>query len=631
MNWTPFIRARVAYESRLARIGKHGLKDLQKPGKRRRSFDFRLLGPLEVRAGRETLALGGPKQRALLALLLLNANEVVSRDRLIDAVWGERQPNTIGAVLNVYLSKLRRLLGSSRSGAALVKRAQGYVLEVDPEQIDLHRFERLVNEGREALAAGDVDGAAARLGRALRMWRGRPLEDLADLPFADAESARFEELRSCALENRVEADLGLGRHLELVPELEALVASQPLRERPRTQLMVALYGAGRQAEALAVFREGRRLLAEELGIDPGPELRWLEQAILRHDPSLMPRPAPRGSPAERGGRRVTAIALAGALLLAAAASALALRSAVLPGGEDPTATVLAGGDDVAVLQPETDKVVARVPVGSNPVLIREGDGSVWVASDDDQTVTQIDPESQRVVRTFGIGFQPDDLAARGGAVWAFDRENGVLVRLSYDEPWDRLSRPGLVGFERMALDDQAVWLGGGKRLIRVDASTGRVMKRATVPVALSGLAVGAGGVWAVSGPAGTLLRIDPRTAAIRDRIPLETSSPERPPRRLEIAADNKFVWVLNGDTSTVTQIDAEARAVVATLPLGGDGASARLAVGEGAAWISNVHAGTVTRIDANTEAITSFTVSGSDSLGGVAVAAGLVWVSVDRL
>jgi DNA-binding SARP family transcriptional activator len=257
-------------------------------------LDFRVLGPLEVYRGSSALPLGGQRQRGLLTLLLLYANEVVSRDRLIEGVWGERPPKTVDAAVRVYLSKLRKLLGSDGSEVALVSRPPGYILEVEPEQLDLHRFERLVHEGREALAALSAEKAAARLGEALALWRGHPLEDLPYASFTASTVGRLVELRLCALEDRIEAELALGQHFDLVPELEALIAEYPLRERLRAQLMVALYRTGRQSEALQAYRAARRLLAEELGIDPGPELQNLEKAILVHDPARARQPGQRG-------------------------------------------------------------------------------------------------------------------------------------------------------------------------------------------------------------------------------------------------------------------------------------------------------------------------------------------------
>jgi DNA-binding SARP family transcriptional activator len=248
-------------------------------------MEFRILGPLEVADGDRLVPLGGAKQRALLAILLLSANEVVSSDRLIDDLWGERSPESGRTALQVRVSQLRRALG--RAGAAILTRAPGYMLRIDREQRDLDRFERLVAEADRAEPA--LSGAKLR--EALALWRGPPLADLAYESFAQPAIGRLEELRLGALEKRIEADLAIGRHAELVAELEALVAAHPLRERLRAQWMLALYRCGRQADALAVYQGTRRVLVEQLGIEPSPPLRELEQAILRQDPALEPAPA----------------------------------------------------------------------------------------------------------------------------------------------------------------------------------------------------------------------------------------------------------------------------------------------------------------------------------------------------
>jgi DNA-binding SARP family transcriptional activator len=241
--------------------------------------EFRILGPLEVVEEGRLLALGGSRQRALLAILLTRANEVVSNDRLIDELWGARPPRTATNALQFHVSRLRKTLGSSE---AIVTREPGYVIRVAPHELDLLRFEQLVEEARRA----PPDHASRLLHEALGLWRGPALADLANEPFVQAEILRLDELRLAALELRIETDLALGRHRELVGELEVLVHEHPLREGPRAQLMLALYRSGRQAEALDFYREGRRLLVDELGLEPGVELQELEKAILGHDPEL---------------------------------------------------------------------------------------------------------------------------------------------------------------------------------------------------------------------------------------------------------------------------------------------------------------------------------------------------------
>jgi DNA-binding SARP family transcriptional activator len=240
-------------------------------------MDFRILGALEVLSDGRALDLGGQKHRALLALLLIEANRVVSRDRLIDALWEEEPPETAVKALQVYISQLRKQLGKDR----LETKARGYMLRVEPDELDLARFQRLQAEGA--------------LREALSLWRGPPLADFGDRRFAQAEIARLEELRLACLEEQIEKDLDRGRYAALVGELESLVNEHPLREQLRGQLMLCLYRSGRQAEALEVYQSGRSALVEELGIEPGRELRELHQAILQQDPQLDV-----GAAAERG-------------------------------------------------------------------------------------------------------------------------------------------------------------------------------------------------------------------------------------------------------------------------------------------------------------------------------------------
>ena len=235
-----------------------------------------------MRDGDVAVALGGVRERSLLAILLLNANELVSTDRIVDELWGDRPPKAAVKTVQVYVSRLRKILGAQ----AIVTRPPGYVLHVEDQQFDLRRFERLAAEGRRALSSGDVATGRAMLRDALALWRGAPLSDFVYEPFAQAEAARLKELRVATIEDRIEADLRAGQAAELVSELQALSAREPLRERLRGQLMLALYRSGRQADALDVYRDARTTLVEELGLEPGPELKKLERAILTHDPAL---------------------------------------------------------------------------------------------------------------------------------------------------------------------------------------------------------------------------------------------------------------------------------------------------------------------------------------------------------
>jgi DNA-binding SARP family transcriptional activator len=304
-------------------------------------MDFRILGPLEAVDGGMAFAPGGPKQRAVLAVLLLHANQVVTSDRLIDQVWGDEAPETVKTVLQGAVSNLRKLLGPETIGT----RPGGYQLVLGSHGFDLHRFEALLAEAREAPGPAE---ASARLREALGLWRGPALSDFAYEPFAQTAILRLEELRVGALEARIDADLALGRHGELVGELEALVTEHPLRERLRAQLMLALYRCGRQAEALEAYQSARRALVDELGIDPTQTLQELERAILRQDPTLdLVRPAvPAEQPAATSAPERALLVVAQEVGVLDAALVLAAPLAARPPREVILALLVADAGDL---------------------------------------------------------------------------------------------------------------------------------------------------------------------------------------------------------------------------------------------------------------------------------------------
>jgi DNA-binding SARP family transcriptional activator len=257
-------------------------------------MEFRLLGPLEVLEGATRLELGSREPRALLARLLLDANRAVSVERLVDDLWGEDVPESAPKMVQIYVSHLRKAL----PGGVLRTQAPGYVVEVEPDALDLGRFGRMRADGRAALERGDAAAAAALLADALGLWRGAALAEFPE-PFARVEGAHLEEVRLGCLEDRIEADLALGRHAAVAVELEALAAAHPLRERLHRQLVLALYRAGRQAEALEAYDRFRRTLDERLGIGPSASLRRLQHAILNTRIPASRARASRPAPAKR--------------------------------------------------------------------------------------------------------------------------------------------------------------------------------------------------------------------------------------------------------------------------------------------------------------------------------------------
>jgi DNA-binding SARP family transcriptional activator len=302
-----------------------------------RHIEFRILGPLQVMDGDTAVEVAGTKRRAVLARLVLHANEIVRSERLIDDLWGDQAPRNASAALHNHVCRLRKVLGSE----LLVRRECGYALRVDEDAIDLRRFERLV-AAAEPLAASK---RSAALAEALRLWRGPALAELGAEPGFRAEIARLDELRIVTLERRIDADLEAGRCGELVGEIEALIAEHPWREHLRWQLILALYRAGRQAEALEVYRETRRLLTEELGLEPSPALQELERAILRQDPAIAvgPQAAESAAGQPRKRRRVLFGLLVAGMLGVAAASAFAVATETGSHGTTQASLVAANG------------------------------------------------------------------------------------------------------------------------------------------------------------------------------------------------------------------------------------------------------------------------------------------------
>ena len=247
-------------------------------------IEYRLLGPLEVAVAGRPVKLGGPRQRAVLAVLLAQADTLVPALRLVDELWGEDPPPTASNLVQGYVSQLRKVLGKD----AIATQGTGYILHLGNHTLDLREFERLAHDGNRALGAGQGAAAGQRLAEALSLWRGPALADLTEESGIQPLAARLDELRALARERHVEAELLCGHYAESIPEAQSLVQENPLRERPRGLLMMALYGSGRQAEALEAYRSARQALVDELGIEPGPWLRELEAAILRHDPALGP-------------------------------------------------------------------------------------------------------------------------------------------------------------------------------------------------------------------------------------------------------------------------------------------------------------------------------------------------------
>ena len=322
------------------------------------ALEFRLLGPLEVLVDGRAAGLGAPRHRGVLVLLLTQANAVVPAHRLIDELWGDDPPASAQNLVQGAVSHLRKALGKD----AIATQGSGYALRVEPQTLDLHRFERLAEEGSLALEDGHFDQAAAALGDALALWRGPALADLVDEDFAQPVAARLEELRLLVLERRLEAELARGRHADVLGEIQTLVSEHPLREPVHGLLMLALYRCGRQAEALEAYRSARAGLVEELGISPGPALQELEGSILRQDPELLPEVADGARPfAPRAGAPLRSILVAPLELETVdALIALAEPLAREPEREIVAVGTVAHGDDLALVSRELEERRGRL-------------------------------------------------------------------------------------------------------------------------------------------------------------------------------------------------------------------------------------------------------------------------------
>jgi DNA-binding SARP family transcriptional activator/streptogramin lyase len=578
---------------------------------------FRVLGPLEVESENGRLTLGGSRQRAVLATLVLHVNEVVPRDRLLEAVWGESPPDTAASALQGYVSALRKTLGAG----VIVTRAPGYALEARPDVVDLRLFESLAAQGADALAAGEATRAAELLREALALWRGEPLADLDSVEFVQLERLRLEELRLGALADRIDADLELGRHAELVGELRSLVREHPLRERFRAQLMLALYRSGRQAEALDVYQQGRSLLAAELGIEPGEPLKRLERSILQQDETIAPpaaAPRPRASPRPRRWSRRLVLAALGVAALAAAAvlSVVFTRTAA--------SAVPVRANSIAVIDTGSNRVVRDIPIDGNPVAIAAGPAGVYVASEREGIVWRIDPRTRRVVRKRGVPYDVHDIAVGFGSVWLADGADGTVTRIddhlgaidiiSLPQP-----QPGPPAFW-IATGLGRVWVTRGAWVVEINPKNDHVIGRVAIPNP-SGLAVGLGAVWVASGH--RLTRFKP------GEPPVRVSAGPLPAPVLAPAVGEGTVWSIDynglGEVSRVSR-DGGNLAFV-------DGRLGRypldVAVGDHSAWTIDTR-GIVTRIDPATNKPVARVPTAPTIRSALATTDGALWVAIER-
>jgi peptide/nickel transport system substrate-binding protein len=569
--------------------------------------DFAVLGPVEARLDGKPVALGGVKPRALLAILLLARNQVVSRDRLIDGLWGERPPASAAHSLDHYVSRLRTTLGPDR----VLRRPPGYVLRVEPGELDVDCFDELRRRGREELAAGRHAAAAATLSAALALWRGTALADVLYTPFAGEEAERLEERRLLAIEDRVEADLALGQARELVPELEALVAQHPYRERLVGQLMLALDRGGRKAEALEVYRSARQRLATELGLEPGHALRELERAILADEIALAPR-APRGAPPIR---RRTAVALVVGLLVAGVAAGLAFA----PHG---TQSLVDRGDRIVALASSGGRLERTVSLPGGPSAVAADGSSVWVAEPGQNALLHVDASSGTVVDRIPLASQPGEVVLAGGGVWVASSFGGSVARI--DRESGEITRTlELGGPTAIAVGDGGVFVAeaADRRLLELDPVHGNITRRVSLPFAATALAIAGGTAWVANYDTATLAQVELASG----RAVASVHVGQGP---VAVAAGPDGVWVANSLDGTISRIDPATDAVNATIAVGDGPADVELA--RGSVWVPDTYSGTVARVDARTGALAqTIRVGGRPS--ALAVTPRAIWAAVDSL
>jgi len=583
-------------------------------------MEIRLLGVTEASVSGRSLALGAAQQRAVLAMLALEAGTPVPVDRLIEGLWGDGAPASANKMVQLYVSQLRRLLEGG--GAEIITRGRGYELRLPADAVDARRFERLVEAGEA--------------GAALALWRGTPLSDLLDLPFAAAETRRLEDLWIDARELEIEASLDAGRHREVVVELDELVAAHPLRERLHAQRMLALYRSGRQADALAAYQSAYRVLDESAGIEPGPELRRLHEAILHQDPSLDGPPAPeRPRPPVRSRRRLWALAAAGLAVAAAAVAVIATAG-------EPVRVV---PDSVVAVDAGTNEVVAAVGVGEAPGPLAVGTDAIWALNLSSETLSRIDLRTREMLGTQGTGGTPGNVAASPEQIWVSSGctvggAAGTLVAVYRDGTGDLLGggEVSLTGVTPqhpdadlqappgcgLAAEGTTVWMAANlpPGIVRVDADpaaeSGEVVWARGLPRAPTAIAAGAGAVWALDTAGAAIRRIDPETGRV-ERVLRAGARP------VALVASDDAVWVASESDDAVYRIDPRTNAVAKTISVG-DG-PAGIAAGAGAVWVVTADGGTLERIDPATDRVTA-TIAIGHRPQAVAVTGSTVWVSV---
>jgi DNA-binding SARP family transcriptional activator/streptogramin lyase len=645
--------------------------------------EFRILGPLEVLEDGLPLVLGRLKERTVLAVLLLHANEFVSRERLIDELWGTSPPPTARKAVNVYISKLRQTL--TRNGHDPIATAEGgYRLVVSPDLLDAERLRNLIAQARGCIADSESDAASQLLQEALALWHGPTLAGIQLESLCRDEVAQLDELRLAALMDRIDCDLALGRHEQVLGELNVLVREHPLRERLRAQQMLALYRADRQADALDAYAEVRRALVDDLGIDPSEALQRLQQAILRHDPALAtpegtaavnglpqsaaaPPPTPTAGaddPAPLSRFRPRRWQLALAVIVAASAAAVAAALSTSAGASPHVVP-----NSLVRIDPRSGKIVAVIPVGAEPQEIAVTPRGIWTDNLTEGTVTRYDLRTHDV-QTLGSPPEPFDVAADAGNTWVSSlRNSSIITRFAFGTggpsagwgPLDpshtseiHLPPPGAVS---LALGSGYLWAVAGPkttpgtddRVWLVDPASDRVVRLLRLGRETTSIAFGGGAAWiGAFASERELLSTPPpwKAASWLFSVKFGAAGARKQSYRLEtgdtsgpsaVAVGYGRVWVLTCgncnigyDNQKLLEFDPDRGKIVKRIPLGSRNPNA-LAVGAGFVWFANQIDASVTQLDPKTHGIVRSVSVGSPSTAaicGIAATRDALWVAV---
>ena len=570
-------------------------------------MDFAILGVVEARRDGVPIPLGGPKQRALLALLLLGANRPVSRDRLIEGLWAESPPASAAASLDSYVSRLRRLLGPDR----LERRPPGYALHVEPGELDLDRFEALV---ADASAEPTAERRARLFSDALQLWRGPAFEDLLYEPFASVESERLEDRRLAAREQRIDAELEGGAAGDLVAELEQLVREHPLRERPSI--------SWRSRSTATAGRRTRSPRSGPRGV--GWRKRWdSSRGCSFASSSGGSSGTTRHSAAHRGRwSRSTRkfVARRRAWLAAVAATALIATVAVFALQTGSTSSVRASTTSrLAALAVRSQRVGRSSVLANPPAALAAGFGSLWDADPNGEEVLRIDQSTGEVTDRIAVGAQPSSLAVGRGAVWVASAVGGLISRI--DPSTDRRTetiRLGGANPAAIVFDVGSLWVADAtdRSLIRIDPETGSQLESIALDLAPTALAAGGGEIWVAGYDTATVEEVDLVSRQVVDELPVGQGP-------AAVALGRGSVWVANSLDGTLTRIDALTGVTQTTVPTGSGPAA--LTVANGSVWVANEYSGTVTQVDVRTGTVQATLHPGGEPTT-LAFAASRLWV-----